>query len=157
MLRSSRWTGTVQRMLALVAVTGTVLASTGVRADPVPAADARAARAVVEAQLLALAAGDAERAFSFAAPGIRQQFGDAATFIGMVRQGYPMIVRPARTVFFVPQAMPGAGSGALLQPLQVRDAAGRTWLATYQLERQPDGRWRIGGCSVVADSDRSST
>ena len=65
------------------------------------ALDARAARAVrtlIEAQLDAFAAGDAERAFSYASPSIRTQFGDATRFMAMVQTAYPMVIRPASGV-----------------------------------------------------------
>ena len=115
--------------------------------------DAKAVRAVVEAQLQALAANDAVRAFSFASAAIRSQFGDAATFITMVRQGYPVLIRPAATAFFQPEVM----DGAVIQVVQLRDATGRIWLATYQLQRQADQRWRISGCAVAPDAGKSST
>ncbi len=115
--------------------------------------DAKAVRTVVEAQLQALAADDAVRAFSFASPAIRSQFGDAATFITMVRQGYPVLIRPAAIAFFQPEAV----SGEAVQVVQLRDATGRTWLATYQLQRQADQRWRINGCAVAPDAGKSST
>ena len=115
--------------------------------------DARAVRAVVQAQLKAFAEGDAVRAFSYASPQIRSQFGDAAAFITMVQQGYPMVIRPAATVFSAPEAV----DGNVLQVVQLRDADGRRWLATYQVQRGPDQRWRINGCAVVPDSGKSST
>ena len=39
---------------------------------------------------------------------LRRQFGDADSFMAMVRQGYPMVVRPASTVFFQPALADGA-------------------------------------------------
>jgi hypothetical protein len=125
-------------------------------------ADARAVRQVVQAQLDAFAADDAERAFSYASASIRTQFGDAATFMAMVRSGYPMVVRPATVSFFQPQT-DGTADGAnrapatVLQAVQMRDREGRLWMATYLLERQPGNGWRISGCVVVADSGKFST
>ena len=124
--------------------------------------DAKAVRAVVEAQLQALAADDAVRAFSFASPAIRSQFGDAATFITMVRQGYPVLIRPAAIAFFQPEAVAGEVIQGVqvvqvVQVVQLRDATGRHWLATYQLQRQADQRWRINGCAVAPDAGKSST
>src|SRR6266568_3695810 len=52
--------------------------------DAVPPEDARAVRAVIEAQLDAFRRDDAARAFSLATPGIRATFGDAETFMEMV-------------------------------------------------------------------------
>lgn len=124
-----------------------------VAAQAVPAPDARAVRQVIEAQLQALAADDAVAAFSYASPTIRSQFGDAARFMAMVRSGYPMVLRPAATAFFQPEA----ADGAVMQVVQLRDRNGRAWLATYELQRQADGRWRINGCTVQADAGKSST
>ena len=45
----------------------------------------------------ALKTGNADKAFGYAAPGIRAQFGDAATFLAMVRSAYsPLLL--ARSV-----------------------------------------------------------
>jgi hypothetical protein len=63
--------------------------------------DVRAVRTVIRAQVDAFAADDAERAFSYASATIRTQFGDAATFMAMVRAGYPMVVLPATVAFFL--------------------------------------------------------
>jgi hypothetical protein len=122
-------------------------------------ADARAVRQVVQAQLEAFATDDAERAFSYASASIRTQFGDAATFIAMVRSGYPMVVRPAAVSYFQPQADDAADrtAASVRQAVQLRDREGNLWIATYLLERQPDNGWRISGCVVSADNDKSST
>lgn len=129
------------------------LGSWAVAAQAMSPADARAVREVVEAQLKALAADDAVRAFSYASPTIRDQFGDAANFMAMVKSGYPMVLRPAATAFFQPEA----SDGTVLQIVQMRGRDGRAWLASYELQRQPDGRWRINGCTVQADTGKSST
>ena len=115
--------------------------------------DSRAVRAVVEAQLKALAAGDAAQAFSHAAPAIQQQFQDAATFDQMVRRSYPMLIRPASVSFY----RPSAGEDVVVQSVMFRDREGRTWRADYQLQRQPDRRWRISGCQVVPGDNGSTT
>ena len=119
----------------------------------VKAGDARAVRAVVEAQLSAFANDDPERAFAYASPAIRSQFGDAARFMAMVQGGYPMVVRPAATAFFQPEAV----DGGVIQVVQLRDRAGRAWLATYLLAQQGDRSWRIEGCTVAPDTGKSST
>jgi Domain of unknown function (DUF4864) len=123
-------------------------------------ADARAIREVVQGQLDAFAADDAKQAFSFASNAIRTQFGDADNFMAMVRQGYPMVVRPAAVSFFQPKAgEPMKGAPQLVrQDVHLRDAAGSMWIATYALEKESaTGSWRIGGCVVRADAARSST
>ncbi|MEY8877323.1 MAG: DUF4864 domain-containing protein [Leptothrix sp. (in: b-proteobacteria)] len=148
-----------------------LLAPLVAQAKPLAEADARAVRQVVEAQLDALARDDAERAFSYASASIRAQFADAGQFMAMVRSGYPMVVRPAAAAFFQADATDVATDGAasaqaaaapavqqiVNQIVQLRDRDGRLWLANYLLERQGADGWRISGCVVVPDGERSST
>jgi len=113
-------------------------------AEPVSAADTHAVRAVVEAQLAAFAIDDGQRAFSYAAPSIREMFGSPDRFMAMVRSSYPVVYRPSAVVFLHPAWV----QGQLVQGVQLSDANGALWLAVYQLERQPDRSWRISGCNV---------
>ena len=119
-------------------------ASVPARAQPVSDVDARAARTVVSAQLEAFAKDDAKRAFSYAAPSIRAMFGTPERFLAMVRVGYPVVYRAAGVTFLVPLRV----EGDLVQGVHLTDGAGALWLATYRLERQPEGTWRIAGCDV---------
>jgi hypothetical protein len=121
--------------------------------DEVSPGDGRAVRAVVEAQLQALAGEDAALAFGYASPAIRGQFGDAAAFAAMVRHNYPMLIRPASISFF--RAV--AGDGVVFQAVQFRDREGNFWRAIYELQRQPDRNWRINGCAVAPDEEPSTT
>jgi Domain of unknown function (DUF4864) len=121
-------------------------------AGTLKAADAKAVRAVIQAQLDAFAAGNAARAFAFATPGIRQQFGDATRFMSMVITAYPMVVRPNSVAFFQAQQEDGLVS----QTLRLRDHEGQYWLATYAMQRQASGKWLINGCVVHEDDERSS-
>lgn len=115
-------------------------------------AEARAVRAAVQGQLQALAAGDAAKAYGYASAGIQRQFGDAAGFMAMVQTAYPMIIAPRSLAFRLPERT----TAAVLQAVQLRDAEGRAWLATYQLEAQTGGGWRISGCIVTPDDQRLS-
>lgn len=112
--------------------------------DKVPEADARAMRAVVEAQLEAFRSDDAERAFSYATEGIRAAFRTPENFMAMVRSAYPVVYRP-RSVAFEPAVIV---DGTTIQPARMVDAEGRSWLAIYPMARQPDGRWLIDGCQL---------
>ena len=113
--------------------------------DAVPPEDARAVRAVIEAQLDAFRRDDAARAFSLATPGIRATFGDAETFMDMVRRSYAVVYRP-RSVAFEPALVI---DGELVQPVRLTDADGRAWIALYPMQRQPDGSWRTNGCQLA--------
>ena len=114
-------------------------------AQTVPAADARAVRAVIEAQLAAFRRDDAARAFSYAAPGIRDSFGTPERFMAMVREQYAVVYRP-RSVSFEEPVIVGED---LVQPVRMTDGYGHAWMAIYPMARQPDGSWRINGCHLA--------
>ena len=121
-------------------------------APDVSTADAKAARAVIEAQLAAFAADDAEKAFSYAAPGIRALFVNAERFMSMVREGYPVVYRPASVAFLKPEW----SDSKLLQRVQMTDAAGAPWMVVYELERQADKSWRIAACVAARGNARTT-
>jgi hypothetical protein len=145
----------------LLSVAALCAAAGASAAPPLAEGDARAVRAVVQSQLDAMATGDGERAFSYAAPDIRGQFGSAATFMAMVQRGYPMVIRPARVAFQRPEPLEDAAPPLVLQlvlqVVQLRDGDGQDWLAAYQLQRQADGSWRISGCVVQPDRPQPAT
>jgi acyl-CoA thioesterase FadM len=119
--------------------------------EPVAAADARAVHGVVAAQLDAFAHDDAARAFSYAAPAIQAMFQTPERFVAMVRAGYPVVYRAAGATFFVPQRL----GDDIVQGVHLSDGDGAVWLATYRLERQRDGSWRINGCDVQRASGKT--
>ena len=119
-------------------------------ADDVPAALAVKARAVVQAQLDAFAADDARRAFLLASPDARKHLGSPDNFINLVRKSYAVVYRPASVAFLKPQLI----DGAVVLGVQMTDTQGAAWLATYTLERQPDGLFLIGGCELAQNEGR---
>jgi hypothetical protein len=142
---------TMNRSLAAFFLTLALGTSLPVSAQVVSAEDARSARAVVSAQLEAFASDDAKRAFSYAAPAIREMFGTPERFLAMVRAGYPVVYRGTGATFLIPLRV----DGQLYQGVHLTDGAGVLWLATYRLERQPDGTWRIAGCDVQPATGKS--
>lgn len=111
----------------------------------VPKADWQAIRKVISQQLAALRAGDGDRAFSYASPGIRAQFGNAHTFMAMVRGAYsPLLV--ARYTEFLEGAVI---DGVVIQPLRLIAPDNTVQVALYTLEKQGRGRWRINGCRLA--------
>jgi DNA-binding transcriptional LysR family regulator len=150
--------GTPRRRAFIAALTALVLAA-GARHGPsaraqtrssdptLPDADWSAIRRTIDDQRKALKSGDARKAFSFAAPGIRAQFGTAETFLAMVRNGYGALIA-ARYVEFLEGAVI---DGAVIQPLRLVAPDNSVLVALYTMEKQKDGRWRIAGC-VLAPS-----
>ena len=127
-------------VLALVALLGSHPARA---ADT---ADAPAIRAVVQAQLQAFKTDDGTAAFAYASPGIQRMFGTADTFMSMVRQGYPQVYRP-RAVDFADIV---SEQGRLVQLVKIVGPDGKTVMAHYPMQQQPDGSWRIDGCYLEA-------
>jgi hypothetical protein len=142
----------MKRLLMICCATALVAASGAASGDAVSAADSRSVRAVVQSQLDAFAADDADRAFSYAAPSIRQMFGSAQNFIAMVRASYPVVYRPASVAFLVPESV----GGEVIQAVHFTDGQGGLWLAVYHLQRQHGNVWRISGCELAESHARTT-
>jgi hypothetical protein len=99
---------------------------------------------VIQGQLDAFAAGDPATAYSFAAPTIQRKFGDAETFMRMVRQGYGALIDPAAVDFQRFEQR----EGRAVQSVRVLARDGTAWMAHYLMERMEDGTWRIAGCHM---------
>lgn len=132
--------------LLLMAWAGT----TPAQVKGVSAADAKAIRAVVEAQLDAFARDDAGKAFALAAPQIQSMFGEPDNFLRMVKSGYPVVYRPASVTFLKSLLI----DGEMIQAVQMSDQAGVVWVATYRMQRQKNNLWRINGCVVEISAGR---
>ena len=115
--------------------------------SPAVAQDAAspAIRSVIQDQLGAFTKDDAAGAFGYASPGIQRMFGTPEIFMDMVRQGYPPVHRPKSFAFGALRQEPHGP----VQEVIITDAAGTQWLALYSMELQPDGTWKISGCSLV--------
>ncbi len=107
--------------------------------------DLAAIRGVISDQLAAFVADDGERVFSHASPGIKAMFGNAATFMAMVRGRYPSVYRAQRVTFqdIIEE------EGRTAQPVMVVGADGVPVLAMYSIERQPAGGWWIDGVVLL--------
>lgn len=117
-----------------------------------PPADWLAIRSVVEDQRAALSTGDARRAFAYASPGVRERFGDAATFLAMVRRSYSPLVE-ARDA----QLLDGAVvDGRVIQPLQLVMPDDTVLVALYTMERLRGGAWRVAACLIAPSTLRAT-
>ena len=109
------------------------------------AADRMAIRGVINRQIEAFRHDDAEAAFSFASPGIQDQFGTPGRFLDMVRRAYPAVHRP-RAMEFTGLRL---DDGAVVQEVELVGPDGALELALYTMERDSAGAWRIAGCTLV--------
>jgi len=98
----------------------------------------------IRQQFDAFRADDVGTAFSFASPNIKGIFGTPENFGMMVRNGYPMVWRPAEVQFLELRMV----AGNLWQRVMVTDQAGRTHLLDYQMVKTDDG-WQINGVQLL--------
>lgn len=101
-------------------------------------ADEAAIRGVIASQIEAFQADDFATAFGFASPTIRQIFRTPENFGTMVRQGYPMVWRPADVEFL----STGMIDGQLWQNVMIRDQQGELFILEYEMIPLGDG-WKI--------------
>lgn len=125
-----------------------VLTGGPARADDaasVSAADHRAIEQVITSQIDAFRHDAGDAAFSFASPNIQLMFGDAPHFMAMVTQGYPPVYRPRSFTFEQLVTI----NQRIVQRVMVIGPDGAAALALYTMEREPDGTWRIDGCTLT--------
>ena len=123
------------------------------RAESLSPQDEADFRAVITDQITAFQADDVARAYSHAAPMIRQVFPDPDRFMAMVKQGYQPVYRPQSYSF----GKAGfSASGRPIQRVTIVGPDGLNYEAIYTMERQPDGTWQINGCALVKAKDVSA-
>ena len=102
-------------------------------------------RSVISGQLQAFRSDDARKAFSYAAPTIKEKFKTPKEFLKMVRRYYFPVYRPSDFEFRPIQMV----DDKIIQPLAVIGPSGVQEVVLYTLEQQPDHSWKIGGCIMV--------
>ena len=98
----------------------------------------------IQSQVDAFLVDDFAEAFTFASPMIQGMFGSPERFGAMVRQGYPMVWRPAEVEFLELRDV----NGIPVQRVRMQDATGKQHYLDYQMIPGADG-WRINGVSLV--------
>lgn len=111
-------------------------------------ADEGAIRNVIDDQIAAFRAENAETAFAFAAPNIRGMFGTPERFGAMVRQGYPMVWQPGSVEYLESRER----GDAWTQDVLITDATGRLHKLEYTLVELADG-WKIAGVRILAEPE----
>jgi Domain of unknown function (DUF4864) len=131
------------RLLSLLGVVVVLsLAAPSAARAQMSEADQAAIRQVIEAQLAAFQHDDGPGAYAFASPTIQQKFVNPDIFLQMVRSGYPAVYHPQEVEF----RELAQENGLLLQHVYLVGPDGRPVIAVYEMQRQPDGSWRINGC-----------
>jgi ketosteroid isomerase-like protein len=140
----------IRIILILLAIAAALAGGPARAAEPVGEADRAAIRQVVEDQLAAFRRDDGTAAFGLASPFIQEKFGSADNFMAMVRTGYAAVYRPRQVEFREIADDPSLG---LVQKVLLVGPDGHPVLAIYQMQKQPDGRWKINGCILTQSPD----
>lgn len=114
--------------------------------------DRAAIQAVIQSQLSAFQRDDWPAAFAHASPAIQRKFGDAESFMAMVRSGYSAVYRPSETEMRALRRL----DGSLVQEVLFVGPDGQAVTALYRMEQQPDGSWRIAGVLLLAAPDTTA-
>lgn len=109
--------------------------------------DVAAIRNMIIGQIDAFRKDDAVKAFSFAAPKLREIFRTPEIFLHMVKKSYQSVYRPQSYKFRTIQSI----DNKVVQPVTVVGPSGITETALYIMEIQPDGSWRIGACVMAKE------
>ncbi|WP_441234029.1 DUF4864 domain-containing protein [Bradyrhizobium sp. 930_D9_N1_4] len=128
------------RIAALLVVLSVIFSSVSAFAG-----DVSAAQRVIRSQEQAFARDDAAAAYSHAAPAIREIFPAPDIFMSMVQNGYAPVYRHKSFEFGESKSE----GNSVSQHVRIVDADGNAWEALYTLELQPDGSYKITGCSLL--------
>lgn len=99
---------------------------------------------VIDRQIEAFRADDFDTAFTFAHPNIKHIFRTPDNFGRMVREGYPMVWRPAE-VEHLGQRIEG---GIVKQDVQIIDGKGQVYVLEYSMI-ETDAGWKISGVRIL--------
>ncbi|NJS39740.1 MAG: DUF4864 domain-containing protein [Rhodobacteraceae bacterium] len=102
----------------------------------------------IQSQIDAFLADDFVTAFSFASPNIKGMFGTAENFGAMVKNGYPMVYRPAEVEMGELREV----AGNLWQRVRVVDQAGKAWYLDYMMIETAEG-WQINAVQLLPAPD----
>src|SRR4051794_21302426 len=106
--------------------------SIAAQAQSVRDADAASFRQIISGQIAAFNADDGAKAWSYAAPSIRQIFPTPEIFMSMVKSGYQPVYRQKSFSF-------GEVTQSADHPVQhvtIVDANGNVWEALYSMQKQ---------------------
>lgn len=105
-------------------------------------------RLTIQSQIEALQADDFARAFTYASPTIKEMFGTPENFGAMVKNGYPMVYRPAEVQMMELREV----AGNLWQRVRITDQAGAGWYLDYMMVETAEG-WQINAVQILPAPD----
>jgi hypothetical protein len=114
-------------------------------AETVDVRNAAAIEAVVRAQIEALEDGNANLAFALTTPAVRRELGSPENLLRLIEEEYDPLYRHLRAIYLAAES----DEGEVTQTVRITDQNNHVWLVIYEMERQPDGSWRIDGWELL--------
>ena len=146
----------MKRFLLIMTIVATALASP-VWADGgdelgLTPADRETIQGIIRAQLKAFKREDGEAAFSYASPTIRKIFQSTDNFMAMVKNSYTSVYR-SKEVNFGDILDVG---GEPVQRVFIVGEDGKSMVAAYVMQKQPDGVWKVNGVYMFRDQSEAT-
>jgi len=104
-----------------------------------------ASQDIITRQLEAFLSGDFPRAYSYASPDIKRIFPTLERFMSMVQTGYLPVLRPGNYAFGRSETL---ADGRIEWEVLIDGPDGRGYTATYFMEKQADGTWKVDAVSM---------
>lgn len=108
------------------------------------------AQAVISGQIAALMHNDADKAYSYASPGIRSLYPDKDRFLDMVRRDYEAVYHAGNYAFGRSKLI--GGGEMVLQEVMIGAREGKDWTAIYQMRLMDDGSYKIDGVRMMRNT-----
>lgn len=108
------------------------------------------AQAVIADQIAALNADDADKAYSYASPGIRSLYPDKDAFLTMVQQKYEPVYHAGNYAFGKSKLV--GGGELVFQEVMISAKEGRDWTAIYEMRLMDDGSYKVNGVKMMPNT-----
>lgn len=138
----------MKRIAALIVAVALAFGLAAPAAAEVSDADRATIQSLITGQIDAFRRDDGAAAYDFASQAIQTIFPTADIFMEMVKTGYLPVYRP-QSFTFGPLRETPAGP---VQRVFITGPDGQSYVADYALQRQPDGTWKINGCTLIKDT-----
>lgn len=112
-----------------------------------PAAEAQA---IISAQIEALMAEDADRAYALASPDIRGLYPDKDSFFAMVKKNYEPVYHAGNYAFGRSKLV--GGGELVFQEVMITGPDGKDWTAIYEMRLMDDGSYKVNGVKMMKNS-----
>ena len=109
----------------------------------------QAIRQTIGQQINAFQRRDKAAAWALATPQLQKRFSNPDVFMAMVDGHYEAIAKAHKFNFEAIAKRADPGGDMRVQKVFLTDQRGKGFFATYLMQKQPDGSWKIAGCHLL--------